>query len=290
MKRLIMNLSIVALVAGLTTSYQRPSLHNSMAHPLGILATGASSTACDEGPINPASSKVCDLDENAQDWGVYCEGTPTWEKETIATPSLDGQSLRCALTGGQPYSNAHCYRSLLPDPAASTFTLTLSFYISPTTTCNNQPTPSTVQAIEFTVSKWHQSYRYEYALQWQNVGDGTPQWRYWDPDAAPDPWVAFSPPITQCLGGETWHTLTLGGEIANGYAHYTGFTVDGIRHSRAPTAAPAYTPGEPDRLAVAIQLDGNADQSPYDVIIDQVCLVRKPADRVYLPIVMRQLD
>lgn len=217
---------------------------------------------------------------------LYCEGTPTWEKETIVTPSLDGQALRCALTGGQPYSNAHFYRNLLPDPVASIFTLTLSFYFTPTTTCENQPTPSTIQAIEFTMNKWHQSYRYEFALQWQNVGDGAPQWRYWDPNAS-GPWVAFTPPITQCLGGKTWHTLTLSGEIAGGHTHYQGFAIDGNWHAHDSGVAPVYTPGEPDRLAVAIQLDGNANQSPYDVIIDQVCLVREPADRVHLPIVAK---
>jgi hypothetical protein len=133
------------------------------------------------------------------------------------------------------------------------------------------------------MNKWHQSYRYEFALQWQNVGDGAPQWRYWDPNAVIGPWVAFTPPITQCMSGETWHTLTLSGEIANGYTHYQGFDIDGDWHAHDTEVAPVYTPGEPDRLAVAIQLDGNASQSPYEVIIDQVCLVREPANRVYLP-------
>jgi hypothetical protein len=249
------------------------------------MAASSESVACNEGQSNPASAKSYDLDQYAQDWGVFCEGDPTWEKSDVATPSLDGQALRCALTGGQPYSNAHFYRNLEPAPAASTFTFTLSFYFSPTTTCNNQPTPSTVQAVEFTMNKWHQSYRYEFALQWQNVGDGAPQWRYWDPHATPDPWVAFSPPITQCLSGETWHTLTLDGEIAGGLARYTGFTIDGTHHTMVQTAAPAYTPSEPDRLAVAIQLDGNAVQSPYEVVVDRVSLEQEPASRVYIPIV-----
>ena len=38
---------------------------------------------------------------------------PTWQLNNASSPSLDGNSLRCAITGGQPYSNVHCYRNLL---------------------------------------------------------------------------------------------------------------------------------------------------------------------------------
>jgi hypothetical protein len=274
----------VAAITGLTAGRLQP-MYASLASSAEALACAESST-CDQGPNNPPGAKIRDLDEYAPDWGVYCEGAPTREKETVTTPSFDGQSLRCALTGGQPYSNAHFYRNLSPEPTASAFTLTLSFYFTPTTTCNNQAGTSAVQAIEFTTSKWHRSYRHEFALQWQNVGGGAPQWRYWDPHAT-DQWVAFSPPITQCLGGQTWHTLTLAGAIADGHAHYMGFTIDGEQHPLDIDVAPIHTPGETDRLAVAIQLDGNAFQTPYDVIVDQVSLVREPGDRVYLPIMVR---
>jgi len=92
---------------------------------------------CDQGPINPPSLATYDLDEDAADWGVYCEGSPTWAKENVTTPSIDGKSLLCAITGGDSYSNVHCYRNLLPEPTAAVFTLTLSFWFSPTTTFNN---------------------------------------------------------------------------------------------------------------------------------------------------------
>jgi hypothetical protein len=242
---------------------------------------------CSEGALNPPIAKVYNLDEDAKDWDIYCEGLPAWSKNHVSTPALDGKALRCALSGAYSYSNVHCYRNLLPEPTAAAFTLTIPFFFTPTTTCNNQGSPSVVQALEFTVSKWHRSYRYEFALQWQNVGDGAPQWRYWDPRGQPDQWVSLSPPITQCLEGGKWHTLLLEGEIVSGEVHYREFDIDGNGHTLNLITAPVLTPGEPDRLAVAFQLDGNYAQLPYEVIVDQVSLVWKPAAHVYLPTVMK---
>src|SRR5687768_6089588 len=52
------------------------------------------------------------LDQDASIWGVLMEGNPTWALNNVVSRSLDGRSLRCAVTGGNPYSNVHCYRNL----------------------------------------------------------------------------------------------------------------------------------------------------------------------------------
>jgi uncharacterized protein (TIGR03437 family) len=244
-----------------------------------LLFNARSSTAsgqCDQGPANPPNSATNDLDHNAADWGVFCEGAPLWVKDNVAAPSLDGRALRCALTGSAPgapsgYSNVHCYRNLTPEPDATVFALSLSFQFRPTTTFNSDN--SIVQALEFTMNKWQQGKRYEFALQWMNVGPGGPQWRYWDPHRA-DQWVSLG--ISDQLAGETWHTLTLEGEISNGQVYYRRFKIDGRCHPLDITVAPALTPGEADRLAVAVQLDGNAQASPYALYLDQVAFVRQP--------------
>ena len=229
--------------------------------------------SCDQGPVNPPSSTMYDLDENAADWGIFCEGAPLWVKGNVSTPSLDGNALWCGVTGGMPFSNVHCYRNLLPDPSATVFTLTLSFWFSPTTTFNNVGGDSIVQALEFSMSKWQEAKRYEFALQWQNVGAGGPQWRYWDPlRPASERWVSLTIPET--LAGEQWHTFTLEGEIINGQVYYRNFTIDQRSYGLGILVPPAATPGEPDRLAMAVQLDGNFTQSPYDLFIDKVSFVR----------------
>jgi hypothetical protein len=239
---------------------------------------------CDQGPPSPPTQDVQDLDDDPAAWGVYCEGQPTWIKESAAAPSVDGKSLRCSITGGDPYSNVHCYANMLPEPTATAFTLTLSFWFSPTTTFNNQGAPSVVQALEFTMNKWHQSKRYEFALQWQNVGSGAPQWRYWDPHQ-PEPWVSLG--ITDTLAGEQWHSLTLEGDITDDQVHYQRFAIDQRSYTLDITASPGTETGEADRLAVAIQLDGNAVEAPYDVFIDQVDFMRDAVAEAYLPLAIK---
>ena len=236
------------------------------------------------GPSNSPTSQTYRLEEEAADWGIYCEGLPIWVKKNVTNPSLDGKALQCSIAGGVPYSNVHCYRNLLSEPLASVFVLTLSFQFTPTTTCNNQGPPSVVQALEFSMNKWYQSTRYEFALQWQNVGTDAPQWRYWDPQQLePNRWVPISPTITQCLAGGQWYTLRLEGEIVDDQVHYQSFCIDTQCYSLDITVLPvdlnAEDPDKDDRLAVAIQLDGNSEETPYNVYIDRVTFVRQPANQ-----------
>ena len=158
----------------------------------------------------------------------------------------------------------------------NTFTLSLSFQFTPSTSCANQGSASVVQAIEFTMNKWDEGQRYEFALQWENVGDGAPQWRYWDANRPlGEQWVAFDPRIMQCLQADQWHTLALNGRIVDDQVYYKSFTINGQMHSLDLTVSPDSVPGEPDRLALAIQLDGNSKQTPYDVFIDNLSFVRE---------------
>lgn len=218
-------------------------------------------------------SLLNNLDQSGK-WEGYAEGSPEWAIKSASSPSLDGTSLLCSITGGAPYSNIHCYQNLPPEPMADIFELTLSFWFSSATSCNNQNTVSTVQALEFTMNKWYQSKRYEFALQWQNVGDGAPQWRYWNPNEN-EKWVALNPVISECLEGQQWHTITLKGSIQNEQVYYESFIIDNRNHELNISVLPYPTPNEVDRLAVAVQLDGNANQTPYDVFIDNMTFVVK---------------
>jgi hypothetical protein len=239
---------------------------------------------CSRGPVASPIANMYDLDQDSAQWGGYCEGAPTWALENVATPAHDSAALRCAITGGSGYSNIHCYRNLPAAPSADLFTLRLSFWISPTTTCNNQGANSIVQALEFSMSKWQQSRRYEIALQWQNVGDGAPQWRYWDPQRpAADRWVPIVPKVPLYLAGERWHVLTLEGRIVAGLALYRRFTIDDRTIDLAVLTSPTDVRGESDRLALAVQLDGNINEDAYDVVVDQVSLVYESSWRAYLP-------
>jgi uncharacterized protein YcfL len=168
--------------------------------------------------------------------------------------------------------------------------MSLSFYYRPHSTFNNQGGSSIVQALEFTMSKWLGQSRYEWAVQWENVGNGAPKWRYWNPhhldsNNQPDRWVDLNIPVSQellKLEGERWYTLKLEGDIVAGKVHYTRISIDklndGIEGRIYPldiTVEPAAEAG--DKLAVAVQLDGNdwngtGQLSPYEVFLDKVTL------------------
>ncbi len=242
-----------------------------------LLLFGILSSAFQMGNLSATNglSPVLNLDDDASAWGVFTEvptpGTPppTWQLNNVSSPSQDGRSLRCALTGGQPYSNVHCYRNLPADPGSNLFTLSMSFYYQPASTFNNVEGPSVVQALEFTMNKWHQGLRYEWALQWDNVDTGAPKWRYWgrETPAGTLDWVDLG--ITGSLQGQEWHTLELEGEILAGEVHYERFIIDGQEHPLNLSVSPEPT-SEQDKLAVAVQLDGNSTETPYEVFLDQV--------------------
>jgi hypothetical protein len=240
---------------------------------LSFMPTSTAGARQSSGPaefIAPAATYM-DLDEDASQWHGYEEGNPLWSKSNVTDPSLDGRSLRCALLGGDPYSNIHCYRNLPADSTSDLFSLSMAFQYRPTSTFNNAGGPSVVQGLEFTMSKWENGLRYEWALQWENVGTGAPKWRYWDP-TQPDPnkWVDTG--VSGGINGMVWHTLTLEGEISNGRVHYRRFILDSQGHPLDITLDPAPAAGEPDRLAVAVQLDGNSTETPYEVFLDDVTL------------------
>ena len=218
-------------------------------------------------------STISGLDEDATKWGIYEEnGNPISAVSNATNPSLDGRSVRCAILGGNPYSNVHCYRNLPAESNSNIFLMDLSFYYKPDSTFNNaNGVPSIVQGLEFTMNKWQNGLRYEWALQWDNVdpGAGAPKWRYWDPASAD--W--FDAGISGGITGGGWHTLVLEGGIFNGQVHYRRFIFDGTPISLDRVVDPALEAGEPNKLAVAVQLDGNYQEDSYELFLDDVTLI-----------------
>ena len=104
--------------------------------------------------------------------------------------------------------------------------------------------------------------RYQWAMQWENVGSGAPQWRLWNGTA----WQAIGVPDNNINPG-TWYTLTIDGDIVNGKVHYMDFIIHGTEHSLSQyTFSP--TSGAGDGLIAAIQLDGNSQADPYQLYVD----------------------
>lgn len=212
-----------------------------------------------------------DLENDPESWKVYPEGKPEWRLTGKAISSGDA-ALRLALTGGEPYSNAHFYRNLAGTGSdrPKQFVLSLRFRFTPTTH-NNQGGVSAIQAIEFTANEWRKGQRSEFALQWLNVGYQAPCWRFWDPHHKEDRWRNLS--LSAPLAPDRWHTLRLEGQTENGVVRYLRFTIDGQTHELGIEIPAKSDPGQEDRAAVGIQLDGNVQQDPYELLLDDVDLV-----------------
>lgn len=218
-------------------------------------------------PLKEMIEDSLNLDQDADYWGIYHENTPEWIMENVSEPSLDGKALRCGITGGDSsYSNVHCYRNFPVQKDKDRFYLSLYFIFNPTTFNENN---SVIQALEFTMNKWLGEKRYEWALQWQNVGQGAPQWRYWDPHQN-EKWISIG--ISDSLEGNVWHRLEMTGEIdKNNHVHYLSFAIDSREYNLdSISVSPSIAKNEPDRLAIAFQLDGTQFMFPYDVYVDNV--------------------
>jgi serine/threonine protein kinase len=235
-----------------------------------ILGLGAALFMANPWKASGREWRHTDLEKDADSWQVFVEGKPQWRRDAAAP---GGQyALRLALTGGEPYSNAHFYRNL-PGTGSDRpkwFTLSLRFRFSPTT-YNNEGGRSTIQAIEFTSSEWRAGKRSEFALQWLNVGYQAPCWRYWDPHHKEDRWRNLD--LSAKLAPDRWHDLRLEGKAEEDAVDYLRFTIDGKSHELGVRVPAHREAGQEDRVAVGIQLDGNSQQDPYELQLADVDLV-----------------
>jgi hypothetical protein len=225
--------------------------------------------AC-RGPISPLASNGR-IETATDGWGVY------WGSDlprfSMGSASPNGESapgngaLRLSFLGGDPYAFAHFYANLA-DRSARRLAFRLRFYLGGATTFDNEKGASTVQALEFSLSKYAARKRYELAWQWENVGDGAPQWRIWDPAKG---WVSTE--MSARIAPRAWHELRFSGSVGGDSARYESLSLDGedipVRFSVPMAAAPDAS----DYLAVAVQLDGNFRSDPYDLYIEDLSLL-----------------
>lgn len=217
------------------------------------------SGGCDAGPSVPPAVSGEQLEVGDEAWGGYCEGWSGWSVATGAN------GLDLSLTGGDPYANVHFYRHVAFDADDTTYRLAMDFDL-PETTLANQGAPSTVQALEFVVSVWDGSYRYEWAIQWTNVGRSAPGWRYWDPSAG-WLWLDIDAPLDPGT-----HRFELSGSVTPRAVELESFTIDGTTHVVGIDVGSAVADDVAPIVAVALQLDGNHAGDPYTVTIRNVTL------------------
>lgn len=202
-----------------------------------------------------------DLDNDSSQWGIYQDGgSDALTLSAAGSPSLDGQALAISLLGGDPYTGIHAYR-VLPQIDATTFELRLSFYLAK---------QENLQGIEFTMDRWQGDKRMEWAMQWEQYGDGTiqqgtaPTWRIWTGEN----WQNTG--VTQALALNSWHSFSLRGTIDNDKVRYLQFRCDELTTPLSLIFPSTNSSGE--KIVIGAQIDGNAQEAPTTIYLDNVNL------------------
>ena len=254
-----------------------------------VALTGApGATSAESSNCQPQTAALAPLgfdleDRPVSNLGVFCEDIlpeSTVSGEFVHHP-IDGRSsARCKILAASSYDNVHCFTNLADLPFTPPLVFRVDFKL-PAGSCNNDndPPPSLVQAIEFSMSRYVGGRRWEWALQLQNVGSGAPQWRVWLPEDSS--WLPISVPVAPALcAGGAWHTFEMRGRIASGLIRFDSFSIDDVvQPATIDDLASVERANEPDRFAAAVQIDSNASGTSYRVHLDHLSLT--PANQVF---------
>lgn len=174
-----------------------------------------------------------------------------------SSPSLNGSSAEFTIAGSHPYSNELYWYPVGGGDNVSHFTYDLWFYVN----VGNAP-----QSLEFDVNQAFNGTRWTWGSQCDFNQTG--KWTIWDP--LHEIWV---PTTVDCnhFPSETWIHLIWTLERVGNQVHYVTLNVAGQEYDVDTyyTAQPNWYQEEID---VAFQLDGNYEQQPYDVWLDEVTL------------------
>jgi hypothetical protein len=178
----------------------------------------------------------------------------------VPSPSEDGQALDINYgSGNKAYEGLDAYASspFGTDASALRYQVNYDFYF---------PNRAPIQALEFCMNNYFGGKRYQWCMQWENIGSGAPQWRLWGGANSGVKWKPIGIPATNINAG-SWYTLTIDGNIINGQVHYLDFIIHGTKYSLTQYTFPPDTSSGPG-LVAAVQADGNASATPYHVYID----------------------
>ena len=174
------------------------------------------------------------------------------------SPSLDGSAARFSLGGNHAYSNELYWIPLGGGDNVSHFTYDLWFYISD---------GSAPQSLEFEVTQTCGGTRWTWGTQCDF--NDTHHWDIWDP--LNEVWQPTSIPCNH-FPSNTWIHLIWHFERVGNQVHYIDLSVADQSYTVDTYygAQPNWTQEEID---IALHMDGNYQQQPYSVWLDEVNLL-----------------
>ena len=174
-----------------------------------------------------------------------------------ASPSLSGSAARFSLAGPHAYSNELYWIPLGGGDNVSHFTYDLWFYI------DHGDAP---QSLEFDVNQAFENTRWTWGSQCDFNQTG--KWNVWDP--LHGVWVPIAIPCKH-FPSNTWIHLTWNLERVGDQVHYISLNV-----ADQDFPVDAYFTAQPnwfqEEIDIAFQMDGNFQQQPFNVWLDQVTL------------------
>ncbi len=229
-------------------------------------AVQTSTTQTAAGPqayVPPGAISKLDIDQMSG-WescdtcaGAYGSGpvNPYSMTQWIQTPSLDGQSATFWLGGTTPYGNALWWNQLGGNDGIAHFVYDTYFYMN-----NVQAS----QALEFDVNQTASGLKYIFGTECDIAAGNA--WRVWD--TANARWTASG--ATCQVNQNSWNHLTWELERVNGMTHFIAVTLNGYRQ-----VVDKYYWAKPwsgSEINVAFQMDGNWNETNYQVWLDKVAL------------------
>lgn len=173
------------------------------------------------------------------------------------SPSLDGSSAKFSIAGPHPYSNQLYWYPVGGGNSVSHFTYDLWFYV------DDGDAP---QSLEFDVNQTFGGTRWTWGSQCDFNQTG--HWTIWDP--LHEIWV---PTSVKCVHfpSQTWIHLIWNLERVGNQVHYMTLNVADQEYD-VDTYYTAQPNWYQEGITVAFQLDGNYEQQPYNVWLDEVTL------------------
>jgi hypothetical protein len=176
--------------------------------------------------------------------------------EGQTSPAMDGKSAKFTMGGPTAYSNVLYFNPVGGGNSVSHFTYDLYFYID---------NPDAAQALEFDLNQTFGGTRWVWGSECNFNGTG--KWDIWDDING------WTPTFVDCkpFQANTWIHLVWTVERVGNQVHYISLTVGTQTYTidQYFDAQPNWTLEEID---TAFQMDGNFEQQPYNVWLDEVNL------------------
>ncbi len=176
--------------------------------------------------------------------------------ENQSSPAMDGKSAKFSMGGPTPYSNMLYFNPVAGGNNVSHFTYDLYFYID---------NPDAAQALEFDINQTFGGNRWVWGSECNFNGSG--KWDIWDDING---WTPTSIACTP-FPASTWIHLVWTVERVGNQVHYISLQVGDQTYN-----VDTYFQNQPDwtleEIDVAFQMDGNYEQDPYNVWLDEVTL------------------